>query len=71
MTISFEKARAQVETGFFLQDLVSATPDVSDEVRAFAAYLLRDFPNFPDPSLAHKALTERFGTVPPLRRVGS
>lgn len=73
MTIPYERTRAQLETGFFLQDLAdaSATPGVPGEVRAFAEYLLRDYPNIPDPGLAHKALTEKFGAMPQLRRVST
>lgn len=71
MTIPYERVRAQLEAGFFLQDLAdpSVTPGVPDEIRAFAAYLLRDYPNISDPGLAHKSVVKHFGAMPPLRRV--
>jgi hypothetical protein len=47
------------------------TPRVPKSVREFADYLLRDYPSFPDSGSAHKALTERFGAVPPLQRIGA
>ena len=73
MTTHYEKTRAQVETHFFLQDLLdpSVTPRVPKSVREFADYLLRDYPRFPDSGSAHKALTKLFGTVPPLQRIGA
>lgn len=72
MTISYERIRAQLETGFFLQDIADArtSPGVPSEVRAFAEYLLRDYPNFQGPEFAHKALTAKFGMAQSLRWVG-
>lgn len=72
MPMPYERTRAQVEAGFFLRDLVDpeVTHGVPGAVREHAAYLLLNYPEFPDSEIAHKALVARFGTMPPLRRVG-
>ena len=70
MTIPFERTRALIETKIFLQQLQDPklTPRVPAAVREIARKLLRHYPSYSDVELAHKALPEVYGPVPPFSR---
>ena len=71
MTIPFERTRALLETKSFLLKLVDTEPlpDVPEAVRQHAEYLLRHYPSYSDIELAHRALPDLYGPVPPFQRV--
>ena len=70
MTIPFERTRALIETKSFLLKLVDTKrlPRVPKSVRQHAEFLLRHYPSYDDIELAHKALPNYFGPVPPFQR---
>ena len=71
MTIPCERTRAMIETKLFLLKLVDTEwlPHVPDAVRQHAEYLLRHYPSYADIELAHRALPNYFGPVPPFQRL--
>ena len=71
MTVPFERTRALIETKIFLLKLVDTKrlPRVPKSVRQHAEYLLRHYPSYEDIELAHKALPECYGPVPPFQRM--
>ena len=71
MTMPYERTRAMIETKTFLQDLLSSstTPRVPKSVREMARTLLRHYPSHADIQMAHKALPDWFGPVPPFSRL--
>lgn len=70
MTIPFERTRALVLTKEFLQALMdpNQTPRVPRSVRGWAKGLLRHYPGLFEIELAHKALPDWYGPVPPFSR---
>lgn len=70
MTIPFERTRALIETKSFLQELQDPklTLRVPAAVREIARKLLRHYPGLADVELAHKALPDVYGPVPPFSR---
>ena len=71
MTIPYERTRALIETKSFLLKLVDTKrlPRVPKSVRQHAEYLLRHYPSYEDIELAHKALPDYYGPVPPFQRM--
>ena len=71
MTIPYERTRALIETKSFLLKLVDTkrVPRVPKSVRQHAEYLLRHYPSYEDIELAHKALPDYYGPVPPFQRM--
>ena len=71
MTIPFERTRALIETKSFLLKLVDTKrlPRVPKSVRQHAEYLLRHYPSYENIELAHKALPDYYGPVPPFQRM--
>ena len=71
MTIPNERTRALIETKSLLQELQDSklTPRVPAAVREIARKLLRHYPTYADVELAHKALPEVYGPVPPFSRL--
>ena len=71
MTIPYERTRALIETKSFLLKLVDTErlPHVPDAVRQHAEYLLRHYPSYADIELAHRALPDLYGPVPPFQRL--
>ena len=71
MTIPFERTRALIETKSFLLKLVDTKrlPRVPKSVRQHAEYLLRHYPSYEDIELAHKALPDYYGPVPPFQQM--
>ena len=68
MTIPFERTRSLVQTKTFLQEL-QHKPRVPKWIRLEAQALLRHYPLLMELELAHKALPEWFGPVPPFSRM--
>ena len=71
MTIPYERTRALIETKLFLLNLVDKEqlPHIPDSVRQHADYLLRHYPSYADIELAHRALPDLYGPVPPYQRL--
>lgn len=71
MTIPYERTCSLLDTKSFLLKLVDTKrqPRVPASVRKHAAYLLQHYPSYADVELAHKALPEVYGPVPPLSRL--
>ena len=71
MTIPYERTRALIETKSFLLKLVDPKrlPRVPKSVRQHAEFLLRHYPSYDHIELAHKALPNYFGPVPPFKRL--
>lgn len=71
MTIPYERTRAIVETKKFLEKLAAPTPTPLDPaaLQRIAASLLRHYPRLFEIELAHKALPDWFGPVPPFQRL--
>jgi hypothetical protein len=71
VTIPFERTRALIETKHFLQRLLDPkeSPRVPRWVRGKARSLLRHYPTYADIELAHNALPEWYGPVPPFSRL--
>lgn len=71
MTVPFERTRSLVQTKELLQRLQDAegTPDVPAWLREEAAALLHHYPTFAELELAHQALPETYGPVPPFSRL--
>ena len=71
MTIPYERTRALIETKSFLLKLVDTKrlPRVPKSVRQHAEYLLRHYPSYEDIELAHRALPDLYGPVPPFQRL--
>ncbi len=71
MTIPFERTRALLETKSFLLKLVDTEqlPHVPTAVRQHADYLLRHYPSYADIELAHRALPDLYGPVPPFQQL--
>ena len=71
MTIPYERTRALIETKSFLLKLVDTKrlPRVPKTVRQHAEYLLKHYPSYENIELAHKALPDYYGPVPPFQRM--
>ena len=71
MTIPYERTRALIETKSFLLNFVDTRrlPRVPKSVRQHAEYLLRHYPSYEDIELAHRALPDLYGPVPPFQRL--
>ena len=71
MIIAYERTRALIKTKLFLLKLVDTKqlPRVPKSVRQHAEFLLRHYPSYDDIELAHKALPNYFGPVPPFQRL--
>jgi hypothetical protein len=71
MTIPFERTRALVQTKEFLEAMLDPkqTPRVPRWMRGKAKALLRHYPGLCEIEMAHKALPEEFGPVPPFSRL--
>lgn len=71
MTIPFERTRALVMTKEFLEAMLDpkATPRVPRWMRGHAKALLKHYPNLAEIEMAHKALPDKFGPVPPFSRM--
>lgn len=71
MTTPFERTRSLIETKHFLQESQDPqlTPRVPTAVREIARKLLRHYPSYADVELAHKALPNWYGPVPPFSRM--
>ena len=67
MTTPEERTRAIMHTRELLQELTepSVTPGVPDAVRTAARQLLRHYPDTNNMRLAHAALPNCFGELPP------
>lgn len=71
MTIPFERTRALIQTYELLKRLQDPqeTPRVPRWLRQEARALLRHYPTYSNIELAHKALPDWFGPVPPFSRL--
>lgn len=71
MTTPYERTRSLLETNLFLHELQDPklTPRVPAAVREIARKLVRHYPSYYDVELAHKALPEVYGPVPPFSRL--
>lgn len=71
MTILYERRRALIETKSFLLKLVDTErlPHIPEAVRQHAEYLLRHYPSYADIELAHRALPNLYGPVPPFQQL--
>lgn len=71
MTVPFERTRSLILTYELLKRLQEPreTPRVPRWLRGHAKALLKHFPTYGDIELAHKALPELFGPVPPFSRL--
>jgi hypothetical protein len=71
MTIPFERTRALVQTKQFLEAMLDPkqTPRTPRWMRGRAKALLRHYPGLAEVELAHKALPDKFGPVPPFSRM--
>ena len=69
MTIPYERTCALIETKLFLLKLVDTKrlPRVPKSVRQHAEFLLRHYPSYDHIELAHKALPDYYGPVPPFQ----
>jgi len=67
MTVPFERTRALISTKEFLEAMLDpkATPRTPRWMRGKAKALLRHYPGLAEVEMAHKALPETFGPVPP------
>lgn len=70
MTIPYERTRALVLTKQFLEAMMDPkkTPRTPRRLRLEAKALLQHYPRLADIELAHKALPDTFGPVPPFPR---
>lgn len=66
MTTPFERTRALVQTKAFLQELMQHE---DESLRNEARRLLRHYPALAEIELAHLALPQFFGPVPPFSRL--
>lgn len=71
MTTPYERTRALIETKHFLEQLLvpKESPRVPAWARERARKLLRHYPMYSNIELAHKALPEFYGPVPPFSRL--
>lgn len=71
MTMPFERTRALIQTYELLNRLQDPkeTPRIPRWLRGQAKSLLRHYPTYGDLNLAHKALPDWFGPVPPFSRL--
>lgn len=71
MTVPFERTRSLVQAKALLQRLgdPQLTPELPTWLRDEASDLLRHFPSYADIELAHRALPQTFGPVPPFSRL--
>lgn len=72
MTIAFERTRALVQTKEFLEAMLDPkqTPKVPRWMRGKAKALLQHYPGLGGIEMAHRALPEIFGPVPPFYPLG-
>lgn len=70
MTIPFERTRALILTKEFLAAILdpTQTPRTPRWMRGKAKALLRHYPGLAEIEMAHKALPDTFGPVPPFSR---
>jgi hypothetical protein len=73
VTTPFERTRAVIQTYELLKRLhdPKETPRVPRWLRDEAEALLRHYPNYANIELAHKALPNSFGPVPPFSRLSA
>jgi hypothetical protein len=71
MTTPFERTRALVQSKEFLAAMLDPkqTPKVPRWMRGKAKALLKHYPGLCEIEMAHKALPEEFGPVPPFSRL--
>lgn len=71
MTIPFERTRALISAKEFLEAMMDPkqTPRTPRWMRGKAKALLRHYPGLCEIELAHKALPEVYGPVPPFPRL--
>lgn len=71
MTVPFERTRALVQTKQFLEAMLDPkqTPRTPRWMRGKAKALLRHYPNLAEIEMAHKALPDEYGPVPPFSRM--
>jgi hypothetical protein len=71
VTIPYERTRAILQTKAFLEALQDPvkTPGVPEQMRAWALELLRHYPDSWLIEMAHKALPDFYGPVPPFSRL--
>ena len=71
MTIPFERTRALVQTKEFLEAMLDPkqTPRTLRWMRGKAKALLRHYPGLSEINIAHEALPDEFGPVPPFSRL--
>lgn len=71
VTIPFERTRALLQTKQFLEAMLDPkkTPRVPRWMRGKAKALLQHYPGLCEIEMAHKALPEEFGPVPPFSRL--
>lgn len=71
MTTPFERTRAMLQTKALLEAMMDPkeSPRVPGWMRGKAKSLLRHYPGLADIEMAHKALPEKFGPVPPFSRL--
>lgn len=73
MTTPFERTRALVQTKEFLEALLDPkqTPRTPLWMRQRARLLLKHYPGLCEIEMAHKALPDEFGPVPPFSRLAA
>jgi hypothetical protein len=71
MTIPFERTRALIGAKEFLEAMLDPkqTPRTPRWMRGRAKALLRHYPGLCEIEMAHKALPDEFGPVPPFSRM--
>ena len=71
MTIAFERTRSLIQAREFLQAMMDPkqTPRVPRCLRGKAKTILLHYPNLAEIEMAHKALPDEFGPVPPFSRM--
>jgi len=71
MTIPFERTRELVQTKEFLEAMLDPkqTPRTPRRMRGKAKAILRHYPSLFEIKMAHQALPDEFGPVPPFSRM--
>lgn len=71
MTIPFERTRALIGAKEFLEAMLDPkqTPKTPRWMRGKAKAILRHYPGLAEIKMAHKALPDEFGPVPPFSRL--
>lgn len=73
MTIPFERTRALIGTKEFLEAMLDPkqTPRTPRWMRGRAKALLKHYPGLCEIEMAHQALPDKFGPVPPFSRLSA